>query len=76
MSKMITSTFLTQLTFKPFDRAMWEGFQGCESPIPFYAEYTDENEAEWLVILDGASCEVWDEHGFLADRCVDIKQLP
>ena len=49
--------FVQNLNFKPFDSAMWSGFSGCESAVPFYAE-TDE----LLFIIDGSALVVYDEN--------------
>lgn len=52
----ITRSSLQHLTWKPFDDGMWDGFAGCQSPVPFYAE--DES---FLYILDGYDLVVY--HG-------------
>ncbi len=69
---MITREYLKSLEFKPFDDAMWEGFCGCQTPIPFYAE----DGEEFIIILDGGYCEVYDSEMNQVD-CVDnIADLP
>jgi hypothetical protein len=76
---IITSDFLKRLRFEAFDRSMWETFQGCESPVPFYAEWVDENDNEYLVILDGARVEVFGDASqwmHAVATCEDITKLP
>lgn len=68
---LITREFLKSLNFKPFSKSMWDAFSGCESPVPFYAE-TDQ----YLVILDGPVCDVFDEAGDSVACCEDIRELP
>lgn len=69
---MITREFLQALTWKPFDRMMWEGFAGCNSPVPFYAETSEDI----LVVLDGNFCEVFNADGEVLASCEDVTQLP
>lgn len=71
MSSYITRSYLQSLTFKPFDDAMYQGFAGVQSPVPFYAEDADE----YLLILDGNYVEMYDEDGELIDTCDDITLL-
>jgi len=69
---MLTREYLKSLTFKPFDDAMFEGFAGVNSPVPFYADDGDE----FLVILDGDYAELYDEHGFRVEFCESVSGLP
>lgn len=69
----ITRELLTSLTFRPFTKQDWYGFQGCESPIPMIAEAED-----FLVIIDGDYAELYvhdDEFGAV-DTCESIRELP
>jgi hypothetical protein len=70
MSKVITSKFLTSLNFKVMDKFDKQGFWGCESPVPLLAE-----TEEYLIILDGAYCEVYDLDMELVDSRDNIFEL-
>lgn len=68
----ITRDLLASLTFRPFTKSDWYGFQGCESPIPFIAE-----TPEFTVIIDGDYAELYihdDEFGAI-DTCESIRAL-
>jgi hypothetical protein len=47
-----------------------QGFWGCESPVPLLAE-----TEEYLIILDGAYCEVYDLDMELVDSRDNIFEL-
>jgi hypothetical protein len=68
----ITRSYLQSLKFKPFDDAMYDGFAGVRSPVPFYADDGDE----YLIILDGNYVEMYDAEGELLESCDDISELP
>lgn len=68
----ITRELLAGLTFRPFTKNDWYGFQGCESPVPFIAE-----EEDFLVILDGDYAELYvhDYEFGAVDTCDSIREL-
>ena len=68
----ITRELLAGLTFRPFTKQDWYGFQGCESPVPFIAE-----EEDFLVILDGDYAELYvhDYEFGAVDTCDSIREL-
>ena len=72
MTNYITRDYLKTLTFKPFDAIMYDGFCGVNSPVPFYADDGDE----FLVILDGSYCELYDAEGELVETCENVNELP
>jgi hypothetical protein len=72
MNNYITRSYLKTLNFKPFDDAMYDGFAGVNSPVPFYAD----DGYEFLVILDGNYVEMYDENGDLVETCENISELP
>ena len=71
MNNYITRSYLKTLNFKPFDDAMYDGFAGVQSPVPFYADDGDE----YLIILDGNYVEMYDADGELLESCDDITLL-
>ena len=71
MNNYITRSYLKTLNFKPFDDAMYDGFAGVNSPVPFYAD----DGYEFLVILDGNYVEMYDAEGELLESCDDITLL-
>jgi len=69
---MITRKFLSTLTFRVMDETDKMGFAGVESPVPLIAE-----TEEFLVIIDGDRCEVYDEQSDFGpvDVCESVSNL-
>lgn len=76
----ITRSMLKSVALKPFDKTMYMGFSGVESPCPFYSEF-EVFGTQYLLIIDGAYAELYSEQDLLdatepSDICEDIRQLP
>ena len=69
---MITRKFLSSLSFRVMTENEKMGFAGCESPAPLIAEFGDN----YLVIIDGSGCQVFDVNELeVVDSCDDIREL-
>jgi len=71
---IITREFLKTVQFRVMNESDKEGFAGVQSPVPMIGETADE---KFLVILDGARCEVYGENADFgpSDVCEDICEL-
>lgn len=67
----ITREFLQNLNFKVMSEFDKQGFAGVQSPVPMIAE-----TEQYLIVLDGNYCEIYDENGELTDSCSDVCELP
>jgi len=65
----ITRAFLESLNFHVMTALDRRGFAGAESPVPLLADFAEK----YLVIIDGAYCEIIEaETGEQVDICDDI----
>ena len=73
----ISRELLSSMTFRPFTKNDYYGFEGVESPVPMIAENEDEGIC---VIIDGDYAELYAFDGCanfdLIDQCDSIRELP
>jgi hypothetical protein len=51
MNKQIALDILAECEFKPFTKADWMGFAGCESKFPLICD----NRDDYVIVMDGGT---------------------